>query len=64
MLRQIDAAFGRVWIASVKQRCVAHGSDAQAAAFVGDLSAKLGAFLAFRTEKAQLHQFVGTELLL
>ena len=49
---------------AVKEGGVADGADAEAAAFVGDLVAQRGAFVAVEAEEAELHEFVGAEELL
>jgi hypothetical protein len=55
-----DARFG-IRILSVEQRGVSHGAHEDAPAFIGDLGAERGSFIAVGAEETQLHQLVRTE---
>jgi hypothetical protein len=63
-LRQIDTALRRLGIAAVKKRGVADRAHADAAAFVGNLRAESGAFIALGAEETKLYELVRAELFL
>lgn len=46
---------------AVEERGMADGADAETTAFVGDLVAERGAFVAVEAEEAKFHELVGTE---
>ena len=49
---------------TVKERGMAHGADANAPAFVGDLVDQRGAFVAFDADEAEFDELVIVELAL
>ena len=58
---QVDGAALGIGLATVKEGGVADRSDAHATAFVGDLGAESGAFIAISAEEAEFHQLVGVQ---
>ena len=61
---QIDAPFGRLGVLSKEQRGVADGADAEATSLVRDLAAEGWSLVALRSEEADFHEFMRSQLLL
>ncbi len=61
---EVYRAFGGFGVLAVEEGGVADAADAEAAAFVGDLGAEGGAFVAVETEEAKFDELVGAELFL